>query len=36
MKSGSGKYAFFTLEDHFGQIEFIVNRKKVEDYRDDS
>ncbi|HET6280336.1 MAG TPA: DNA polymerase III subunit alpha [Polyangia bacterium] len=34
MKSGNGKYAFFTLEDHFGQIELIVNSKKVEDYRD--
>jgi DNA polymerase-3 subunit alpha len=34
MKSGAGKYAFFTLEDHFGQIEFIVNSKKVEEYRD--
>ncbi len=34
MKSGNGKYAFFTLEDHFGQIEMIVNSKKVEEYRD--
>jgi DNA polymerase-3 subunit alpha len=34
MKSGNGKYAFFTLEDHHGQIEFIVNSKKVEEYRD--
>ena len=34
MKSGAGKYAFFTLEDHFGQIEFIVNSKKVEEYRE--
>jgi DNA polymerase-3 subunit alpha len=34
MKSGNGKYAFFTLEDHYGQIEFIVNSKKVEEYRD--
>ncbi|HEY2901879.1 MAG TPA: DNA polymerase III subunit alpha, partial [Polyangia bacterium] len=34
MKSGNGKYAFFTLEDHFGQIELIVNSKKVEEYRD--
>jgi DNA polymerase III alpha subunit len=34
MKSGNGKYAFFTLEDHFGQIELIVNSKKVEEYRE--
>jgi DNA polymerase-3 subunit alpha len=34
MKSGTGKYAFFTLEDHYGQIELIVNSKKVEEYRD--
>ena len=34
MKNGNGKYAFFTLEDHYGQIEFIVNSKKVEEYRD--
>jgi DNA polymerase-3 subunit alpha len=34
MKNGQGKYAFFTLEDHSGQIEFIVNAKKVEEYRD--
>ncbi|HET6149797.1 MAG TPA: DNA polymerase III subunit alpha [Polyangia bacterium] len=34
MKSGNGKYAFFTLEDHYGQIELIVNSKKVEEYRD--
>ena len=34
MKSGNGKYAFFTLEDHYGQIELIVNSKKVDEYRD--
>jgi DNA polymerase-3 subunit alpha len=34
MKNGQGKYAFFTLEDHTGQIEFIVNAKKVEEYRE--
>jgi DNA polymerase-3 subunit alpha len=34
MKNGQGKYAFFTLEDQTGQIEFIVNSKKVEEYRD--
>jgi DNA polymerase-3 subunit alpha len=34
MKSGQGKYAFFTLEDQSGQIEFIVQAKKLEEYRD--
>jgi DNA polymerase III subunit alpha len=34
MKSGQGKYAFFTLEDQTGQIEFIVNARKVEEHRD--
>ncbi len=34
MKSGQGKYAFFTLEDHSGQIEYMVNSKKVEEYRE--
>jgi DNA polymerase-3 subunit alpha len=34
MKNGTGKYAFFTLEDQTGQIEFIVNSKKLDDYRD--
>jgi DNA polymerase III alpha subunit len=33
MKSGQGKYAFFTLEDQSGQIEFIVQAKKLEEYR---
>ncbi len=34
MKSGQGKYAFFTLEDQTGQIEYMVNSKKVEEYRE--
>jgi len=34
MKNGQGKYAFLTLEDHTGQIEMIVNARKVEEYRD--
>jgi DNA polymerase-3 subunit alpha len=34
MKNGQGKYAFFTLEDLSGQIEFIVQAKKLEEYRD--
>jgi DNA polymerase-3 subunit alpha len=34
MKNGQGKYAFLTLEDHSGQIEMIVNARKVEEYRD--
>jgi DNA polymerase-3 subunit alpha len=34
MKSGQGKYAFFTLEDHSGQIEFMVSSKKLDEYRD--
>jgi DNA polymerase III subunit alpha len=34
MKNGQGKYAFFTLEDQSGQIEYIVNSKKVEEYRE--
>jgi DNA polymerase III subunit alpha len=34
MKNGSGKYAFFTLEDQSGQIEYMVGSKKVEEYRD--
>jgi len=34
MKSGNGKYAFMTLEDHTGQVEYIVNSKKVDDYRE--
>ena len=34
MKNGQGKYAFFTLEDRSGQIEFIVNSRKVEEHRE--
>ncbi|HVZ71023.1 MAG TPA: DNA polymerase III subunit alpha [Polyangia bacterium] len=34
MKNGNGKYAFMTLEDQTGQVEYIVNSKKVDDYRD--
>jgi DNA polymerase III subunit alpha len=34
MKSGQGKYAFFTLEDHSGQIELIVNSRKLDEYRE--
>jgi DNA polymerase-3 subunit alpha len=33
-KSGSGKYAFFTLEDQYGQIEFMVGSAKLNDYRE--
>jgi DNA polymerase-3 subunit alpha len=33
-KDGNGKYAFLTLEDQSGQIEFIVNAKKVEEFRE--
>ena len=34
MKSGNGKYAFMTLEDHTGQVEYIVNSKKVDEHRE--
>ncbi|MDB4981421.1 MAG: dnaE1 [Myxococcales bacterium] len=34
MKNGNGKYAFMTLEDQTGQVEYIVNSKKVEDFRE--
>ena len=34
MKSGTGKYAFFKLEDQTGQIEFMVEPKKLDDYRE--
>jgi DNA polymerase-3 subunit alpha len=34
MKNGTGKYAFMTLEDHTGQVEYIVNSKKVDDFRE--
>src|SRR5262249_17931698 len=33
MKNGTGKYAFFTLEDQSGQVEFIVNNRKLEEHR---
>jgi DNA polymerase-3 subunit alpha len=34
IKNGSGKYAFFKLEDQLGQIEFHVASAKLEGYRD--
>ena len=34
MKNGTGKYAFMTLEDHTGQVEYIVNSKKVDEFRE--
>jgi len=34
MKNGTGKYAFFTLEDQSGQVEFIVNNRKLEEFRE--
>ncbi len=34
IKSGTGKYAFFKLEDQHGQIEFHVASSKLEEYRD--
>src|SRR5262249_17080586 len=34
MKNGTGKYACFTLEDQSGQVEFIVNNRKLEENRD--
>jgi DNA polymerase-3 subunit alpha len=34
MKNGQGKYAFLTLEDQTGQIEMIVNARKVEEFRE--
>jgi DNA polymerase-3 subunit alpha len=34
IKNGSGKYAFFKLEDQLGQIEFHVASTKLETYRD--
>ncbi|MCG5054733.1 MAG: DNA polymerase III subunit alpha [Myxococcales bacterium] len=33
-KSGNGKYAFFKLEDPFGQVEFSVSAMKINDFRD--
>src|SRR5262249_58013522 len=34
MKNGTGKYAFFTLEDQSGQVEFIVNNRKLAEHRE--
>jgi DNA polymerase-3 subunit alpha len=34
MKNGTGKYAFMTLEDQTGQVEYIVNSKKVDEFRE--
>jgi DNA polymerase-3 subunit alpha len=34
IKNGSGRYAFFKLEDQHGQIEFHVASSKLEEYRD--
>jgi DNA polymerase-3 subunit alpha len=34
IKNGTGKYAFFKLEDQNGQIEFHVASSKLEEYRD--
>lgn len=34
IKNGTGKYAFFKLEDQHGQIEFHVASSKLEEYRD--
>ena len=34
IKNGSGKYAFFKLEDQHGQIEFHVASSKLEEYRE--
>jgi len=34
MKNGSGKIAYFTLEDHSGQIELFVSSKKLDEYRE--
>jgi DNA polymerase-3 subunit alpha len=33
-KSGSGKYAFFKLEDQLGQVEFMVGGARLIEYRD--
>ena len=33
-KSGSGKYAFFKLEDQLGQVEFMVGNARLGEYRD--
>ncbi len=34
IKNGSGKFAFFKLEDQHGQIEFHVASSKLEEYRE--
>ncbi len=34
IKGGTGKYAFFKLEDQHGQIEFHVASSKLEEYRE--
>lgn len=34
MKSGNGKFAFFKLEDHHGQVELMVGAKRLDDYRE--
>jgi DNA polymerase-3 subunit alpha len=33
-KSGSGKYAFFKLEDQQGQVEFMVGNARLTEYRE--
>jgi DNA polymerase-3 subunit alpha len=33
-KSGSGKYAFFKLEDQLGQVEFMVGNARLTEFRD--
>jgi DNA polymerase-3 subunit alpha len=33
-KSGSGKYAFFKLEDQYGQVEFMVGNNALNEFRD--
>ena len=33
-KSGSGKYAFFKLEDQFGQVEFMVGNNGLTEFRE--
>ncbi len=33
-KSGSGKYAFFKLEDQYGQVEFMVGNNPLTEFRD--
>jgi len=34
IKNGTGKFAFFKLEDQHGQIEFHVSSSKLEEYRE--